>query len=842
MDALEALGDDRLHPGQAHALGCPVARRTLPVVGAGDDDQRLLALHVGLDGFPHAHHLAFRLDPRQRTLLHAAVGVAHHLVEQLRVGEGRALCGEVVAAVGGVGVEVLLGQAHFRQVFARCAVGEDRVGRRQVVGGDVVRQHRQGAHAAQGAFAGEGAFPVRRAADVSARRAPGVERVDLLALAVGDVEHRDVDLAELLGLHRRPDHRVDLLVARPEVLQADLLAVHHAEHVALDVEADGPGDGVGHHQRRRGEEGLLGVGVDAPVEVAVAGEHRGGVQVALDDLLLDRRVEGAGHAVARRTGVGHHAEAEGFQVRQQAGFAQVFGDHLGAGCQRGLHPWLADQAEAVGVARQQAGGDHVARVAGVGATGDRGDDHRAVRHQALGFLDAGPLEVAGDAFRRQFAGGDPGVRIGRAGHVAHHAGQVELQYPLVLGVDQAVGPESGGARIGLHQGDLLVVAAGEAQVVDGLLVDGEHRRGGAVFRSHVGDGRAVAEGQAGGAFAVELQVGADHLLLAQELGQGQHHVGGGDARLATAAQLDADDVRQAHPGGAAEHHVFRFQAADADGDHAQGVDVRGMAVGAHAGIGEGHAVARLDHRRHFLQVDLVHDAVARRDHVDVAEGLLGPVDEVEAVLVAAVLDGAVLGEGLGVVAAAFHRQRVVDDQLHRHHRVDLGRVAALVGDGVAQAGEVDQRGLSEDVMADHPRRVPGEVEVALALDQLAQRSLQGRRVAAAHQVLGEHAGGIGQLGVGAGLDRLDRLAGVEVVQAGAGERFAVCAVHGSDSITGCSEACRSRRGAAHAGLSNSGCGNRPARSRSARRTAWISVAPAARTRAARRRCTRRSGG
>lgn len=192
-------------------------------------------------------------------------------------------------------------------------------------------------------------------------------------------------------------------------------------------------------------------------------------------------------------------------------------------------------------------------------------------------------------------------------------------------------------------------------------------------------------------------------------------------------ETDADDVRQAHPGGAAEHHVLRLQAADADGDHAQGVDVRGMAVGTHAGIGEGHAVARLDHRRHLLQVDLVHDAVARRDHVDVAEGLLGPVDEVEAVLVAAVLDGAVLGEGLGVVAAAFHRQRVVDDQLHRHHRVDLGRVAALVGDGVAQAGEVDQRGLPEDVMADHPRRVPGEVEVALALDQLAQRSLQSRR-------------------------------------------------------------------------------------------------------------------
>jgi hypothetical protein len=45
-------------------------------------------------------------------------GVAAHLVEELRVREGGALGREVVAAVGGVGVEVLLRQAHPGQVFA----------------------------------------------------------------------------------------------------------------------------------------------------------------------------------------------------------------------------------------------------------------------------------------------------------------------------------------------------------------------------------------------------------------------------------------------------------------------------------------------------------------------------------------------------------------------------------------------------------------------------------------------------------------------------------------------------------------------------------------------------
>ena len=276
---------------------------------------------------------------------------------------------------------------------------------------------------------------------------------------------------------------------------------------------------------------------------------------------------------------------------------------------------------------------------------------------------------------------------------------------------------------------------------------------------------------------------ADDLLPAQELGQRQHHVGGGDARLRPPGQLHPGDVGQAHPRGAAEHHVLRLQPADADRDHAQRVHVRGVAVGADAGVGEGHAVAGIDHRRHFLQVDLVHDPVARRDHLHVAERVPGPFDEVEAVGIAAVLDGAVLGERIGIVAAAFHRQRVVDDQLHRHHRIDLGRVAALLGDGVAQAGQVDQRGLAEDVVADHAHREPGEIQVASALDELQQVVVQPGRIGAAHQVLGVHARGIGKRGPGAGAERFDRFAGVEPVQgrAGrgwAGEGFAVSGVHG----------------------------------------------------------------
>ena len=126
VNALEAFRRDGLHACQTHALGRPVARRTLAIVRTRYDDERLLAFHVGFDGFPHAHHLAFRLDACQRALLHLAVH-HRHLVHERGVGKRGALRRQVVAAVRGVGIEVFFRQAHLRQVLARCAVEQNGV-------------------------------------------------------------------------------------------------------------------------------------------------------------------------------------------------------------------------------------------------------------------------------------------------------------------------------------------------------------------------------------------------------------------------------------------------------------------------------------------------------------------------------------------------------------------------------------------------------------------------------------------------------------------------------------------------------------------------------------------
>ena len=281
--------------------------------------------------------------------------------------------------------------------------------------------------------------------------------------------------------------------------------------------------------------------MDAAVEVAVAGQHRRGIEVPLDDLLLNGGIQGTGHAVAGGAGKGHDAEAEPLKFLVQSRLFQVEGDCLGSGGQGRLDPGLAHQTEPVGVAGQQARGNHVARVAGVGATGDGGDDDGAIGQEAVRLLGASLVQIHRDTALRQGGDRQAAMGVGGARQGAHHARQVKVQHPLVLGARQA---------------DLLVVTAGELEVVEGLLVDEEHGRGSAVFRCHVGDGGPIAEGEGGGALATKLQIGPDYLLLAQEFGERQHQVRGGDAGLRLAGELHADDRRQPHPGGAPQHDVL----------------------------------------------------------------------------------------------------------------------------------------------------------------------------------------------------------------------------------------------------------------------------------------------
>ena len=120
----------------------------------------------------------------------------------------------------------------------------------------------------------------------------------------------------------------DLLRGWPDIAQVHRIpVVARAERLGRHVDVGAAGNRVGDDQRWRGEEVRLDVGMDARFEVAVAGEHRGAHQVILSDDILDQRVERSGIADASRASVTGEVEVELFELRQQSGLGQVFGDH-----------------------------------------------------------------------------------------------------------------------------------------------------------------------------------------------------------------------------------------------------------------------------------------------------------------------------------------------------------------------------------------------------------------------------------------------------------------------------------------------------------------------------------
>ena len=267
-----------------------------------------------------------------------------------------------------------------------------------------------------------------------------------------------------------------------------------------------------------------------------------------------------------------------------------------------------------------------------------------------------------------------------------------MPQPLLLGV-------------GLHQRDLLGRAAGELQVAQRLGVDREDRARRAELRRHVADRRAVGQRQPGQSRAVELDELADDAALAQHLGDRQHEVGGGRPLGQFADELEAEHLRDQHRHRLAEHRRLGLDPAHAPAEHAEAVDHRRVGVGADERVGIGEVALLVDehHAGQVLQVDLVHDPGVRRDDGEVVKRGLAPPQEGVALLVALELEvGVALKGPRGAVGVDLHR--MVDDQLGRDERVDLGLLAADVAHRVAHGGQVDDRRDPGEVLHDHARR------------------------------------------------------------------------------------------------------------------------------------------
>ncbi len=255
--------------------------------------------------------------------------------------------------------------------------------------------------------------------------------------------------------------------------------------------------------------------------------------------------------------------------------------------------------------------------------------------------------------------------------------------------------------VALDEADLPLVAAGEPQVAQRLVVHGEEAHGRAVLGRHVRHRRTVGEGHGVEAGAEELDELVDDALLAQHLGHGEHEVRRGDALAHLAREPHPDDARGEHVDGLAEHDRLGLDAAHAPAHDAEAVDHRRVRVGPDAAVGQGDGPAadhpRLDHAREVLEVDLVDDARRGRHGAEAAERLLAPLEEAVALAVAGELDLDVLAEGVGRPERV-HLHAVVDHEVHRDQRVDLPRGAAEALHGVAHRREVDHAGHAGEVL------------------------------------------------------------------------------------------------------------------------------------------------
>jgi lambda family phage tail tape measure protein len=84
-------------------------------------------------------------------------------------------------------------------------------------------------------------------------------------------KHGVIDLTELLGLNALRHNRIDFRVRGPKVFQSDVSTLGiSAQHIFFNIKANGPGNGIGHHQRRRGQKGLLRIRMNAAVKISAS--------------------------------------------------------------------------------------------------------------------------------------------------------------------------------------------------------------------------------------------------------------------------------------------------------------------------------------------------------------------------------------------------------------------------------------------------------------------------------------------------------------------------------------------------------------------------------------------
>ena len=247
--------------------------------------------------------------------------------------------------------------------------------------------------------------------------------------------------------------------------------------------------------------------------------------------------------------------------------------------------------------------------------------------------------------------------------------------------------------IGLHKRNLVLIPAGQAQIFDGLFINTKKATGRAIFGRHIGQCCSVGKAKRRKAGAIIFDKAANHALGAQHLRCGQHKVSRGHALCQCTGQLEANDFRDQHRHRLPQHRGLRLNPAHAPTKDAKAVDHRRMAVGANAGIGVSYrravnASARPYGLRNMLQIDLMANAGAGGDSLEIVERLGTPFQKVIAFGIALIFDFDILLRRLGMAEFVDH-DAMVDDQMDGDQRINLRRVRLQRGHRIAHRGQID---------------------------------------------------------------------------------------------------------------------------------------------------------
>ena len=194
-----------------------------------------------------------------------------------------------------------------------------------------------------------------------------------------------------------------------------------------------------------------------------------------------------------------------------------------------------------------------------------------------------------------------------------------------------------------------------------------------------------------------------------------------------AGQPETDHLGQQHGERLAEHAGLRLDAADAPAQHGEPIHHGRMRIGADERIGIGDLDRRglAARRRIFLlagphglgeifEIDLVANPGARRDDAEIVERSLAPFQEPVPLAVAAIFEIDIGLEGLAV-AERIDDDRMIDDKIDRHQRIDLLRIAAKIRHGVAHRGQIDDGGHAGEILHQDPGRTKRDLAFVLAL-------------------------------------------------------------------------------------------------------------------------------